>query len=99
MRKLTRTATAEDDLDEILTYLNGHSPASADRFAAAFEARCQLLPSQPNTGRARNDLAPGLRSVVVGRYVVFFLATDDDLFIVRVLHGSRNITPDMFTVP
>jgi len=99
MRKLTRTATAEQDLEEILAYLNSHSPAAADRFAADLDARCQLLPSQPNTGRARDNLVAGMRSVVVGSYLVFFLATDDDLFIVRILHGARNITRSMFAPP
>jgi toxin ParE1/3/4 len=96
MRRLTRTVTAESDLEEILEYLTTHSPPAASKFATDFEARCQLLPSQPNTGRPRDDLAPGLRSVVVGRYVAFFLVTDDDVVIVRVLHGARNIKPEMF---
>lgn len=99
MRELTRSATAEQDLEDILDYLNTHSPAAADRFAADLETRCQLLRSQPNTGRARDELASGLRSVVVGRYLVFFQSTDAEVTIVRVLHGSRNITPGMFTAP
>lgn len=99
MRKLTRTATAEQDIDDILDYLDRHSPPAADRFAADLDARCQLLTTQPNTGRARDNLVPGMRSVVVGNYLVFFLATDDDLFVVRVLHGARNVTPGMFTPP
>jgi plasmid stabilization system protein ParE len=37
--------------------------------------------------------------VVVGRYLIFFLHTDDEVTVVRVLHGSRNITPDMFAPP
>lgn len=99
MRKLTRTATAEHDLEEILGYLNSHSPTAAEKFATDFDARCQLLPSQPKTGRSRDDLVLGMRSVVVGRYVVFFLSTDDEVCIVRVLHGSRNITPELFSDP
>ena len=99
MRKLTRTATAESDLEEILDYLNTHSSAAAEKFARDFDARCQLLPTQPKTGRPRDDLASGLRSVVVGRYVVFFLPTDEELVIVRILHGSRNITPELFSAP
>jgi toxin ParE1/3/4 len=90
---------AENDLEEILDYLNALSPAAADKFAEEFDARCRLLPSQPNTGRPRDALLPGMRSVVVGRYVVFFLPTDDEVIIVRVLHGARNMTSDLFPVP
>lgn len=99
MRKLTRTATAEQDLETVLGALNAYNPATADRFAADFEARCALLPSQPHTGRDRGDLAPGLRSVVVGKHLVFFASSEDEVVIVRVLHGARNITPDMFANP
>jgi toxin ParE1/3/4 len=84
-------------LTQILAWLEEHSPAAAERFADAFEARTALLTSQPNTGRERDDLHPGLRSVVVEGYVVFFEPTNDDIIIHHVLHGSRNITPDLFT--
>src|SRR4051794_32556601 len=96
MRQLIRTDAAENDLDDILTYLSEHSQTAAERFATELEARCQLLPSQPLTGRSRDDLRVGLRSVVVGQYVVFFLATDDEIQIRRIIHGARNITPEMF---
>jgi toxin ParE1/3/4 len=47
-------------------------------------------------GRARDDLAPGLRSVVAGKYLVFFRASDAAIEVLRVIHGARDITPDMF---
>jgi plasmid stabilization system protein ParE len=31
-----------------------------------------------------------LRSVVVGYYVVFFVVTDDEVQIRRIVHGSRD---------
>lgn len=42
------------------------------------------------TGRARDELQPGLRSVVVSYYVVFFVVTDDEVQIRRIVHGSRD---------
>jgi plasmid stabilization system protein ParE len=42
------------------------------------------------TGRPRDELQPGLRSVVVEYYVVFFVVTADEVQIRRIIHGSRD---------
>jgi toxin ParE1/3/4 len=96
VRRLTRTDSAERDIEDVLTYLSEHSLPAAQRFVAELDARCRLLPSQPFTGRPRDDLLPGLRSVVVGKYLVFFVPTDDEVVVRRVIHGARDITPEMF---
>lgn len=96
MRTLSRTPLAARDVREIVDYLLEHSEPAADRFTAELEAACRLLPSQPRMGGARDDLAPGVRSVVVGKYVVFFRASDTSIEVLRVIHGARNITPEIF---
>lgn len=45
-----------------------------------------------------NELAPGLRSFPVGRYLIFYLLDSGCLRIVRVLHGARAIDA-LFTEP
>ncbi len=42
-------------------------------------------------GRARDELARGVRSFPFGRYVVFYMPLDNGIDVVRVLHGSRDI--------
>jgi toxin ParE1/3/4 len=79
MRRVVRTAAAERDLEEILEWLHDHSPTVAERLPGALEARCRLLASQPMTGRARDELRPGLRSVVVEYYVVYFMVTAEEV--------------------
>jgi toxin ParE1/3/4 len=37
-------------------------------------------------------LRPGLRTFPVGEYVIFYRIADEDVVILRVLRGSRNIT-------
>jgi toxin ParE1/3/4 len=39
---------------------------------------------------ARNQLAPGLRALPYGDYVIYYMAKPDELVIVRVLHGARD---------
>jgi toxin ParE1/3/4 len=51
----------------------------------------RMLAAQPMMGRAREELAPGVRSFPFGRYVVFYMPLDDGIDVVRVLHGARDI--------
>lgn len=42
-------------------------------------------------GRARDELAAGLRSFPIGHYVLFYERVTDGIALVRVLHGARDI--------
>ena len=78
-------------MDEILAYLEERSPAAAQRLAAAIDAQCELLSHVPLKGRPRDDLASGLRSVVVEKYLLFYRVTDAAVLVLRILHGRRDI--------
>lgn len=55
-------------------------------------ARFALLSRQPYIGRRRDeDLRPGVRSFVVGDYVIAYRVDGDNVLILRVLRGSRDI--------
>jgi toxin ParE1/3/4 len=51
----------------------------------------QLLAQHPHLERRREELAAGLRSFPMGRYLVFYRPIEDGIEIVRVLHASRDI--------
>ena len=85
---------AESDLDEIWYFLATQSSNIdvADRVIDSITARFVLLASQPYIGRRRDeDLRPGVRSVVVGDYVIAYRVDGDNVLILRVLRGSRDI--------
>jgi toxin ParE1/3/4 len=42
-------------------------------------------------GRPREDLRPGLRSIAVERYVLFYRVSAAAVEILRVLHSSRDM--------
>jgi toxin ParE1/3/4 len=42
-------------------------------------------------GRSRPELATGLRSFPVGRYVIFYVPLSKGVEIVRVFHGARDV--------
>src|SRR5262245_21954880 len=91
MLQVIRTEQAEADLEQILDYLEERSPAAAERLAAAIDERCQLLGTVPALGSPRDDIRPGLRCVVVQRYVLFYRVTEQAVEVLRILHGSRDI--------
>lgn len=49
-----------------------------------------VLADEPDIGRSCEEFAPGLRSHPVGSHVIYYLALQDELFVVRVLHGRRD---------
>jgi len=91
MLPVNRTDRAKTDLAEILDYLEERNPSAAVKLAAKVDAICRLLGQFPGMGRARDELMPGLRSVVVGSYVLFYRATQLEVQIVRILFGKRDL--------
>ncbi len=88
------SSPAESDLDEIWYYVASRSGSLeiADRLIDAIASRFALLATHPNIGRKRDlDLRPGLRSLAVGSYVIIYRVEAEDVLILRVLRGSRNI--------
>jgi toxin ParE1/3/4 len=85
------TPSANRDLADIWMFIAADNPAQADDFIDLIDAKFQNLSRQPGLGRRREELAAGLRSFPVGRYVIFYLQVQDCLQIVRILHGARDV--------
>ena len=91
MPQVTRRPLAETDILEIWDYIADDSLAAADRWVDRLDEQFRMLAAQPMMGRAREELAPGVRSFPFGRYVVFYMQLNDGIDVVRVLHGARDI--------
>jgi len=81
------------DLDNIWDYIAEESgnTVAADGVIDAIIKRFYLLNQYPRMGRARDDLRPGLRSFPAGQYVILYIIDDEDIEIVHVFHGRRDI--------
>lgn len=66
---IIRAARAEDDLIAIWLYIARDNEAAADRVLDRIEARCQQLAAYPYSGPPREDIAPGIRHLIVGEYL------------------------------
>lgn len=93
MSQVLRSPTADRDLDEIWTYIAKDNPRAADRLIDAIVQKCQLMATQPELGELRPELAPRLRSYLIGDYVVIYRPMRDGIEIVRVIHSARDIQP------
>jgi toxin ParE1/3/4 len=91
MARVTRRPQAELDILEIWDYIAEDSIVEADRWMDRLDEKLALWATQRMMGRARDELAPGIRSFPFGRYIVFFQPLADGIDVVRVLHGSRDI--------
>ena len=91
MATVLRRPRARDDLAEIWDYIADDSVEQADVFIDRLDATFHTLAGQPLMRRAREELAPGLRSFPLGRYVIFYQPPPDGVAIVRALHGARDV--------
>jgi toxin ParE1/3/4 len=85
---------ARADLDDIWLYLARESGSEtiADNQIDALTRRFYLLSEHPRVGRARDqDLGPGMRSFPCGNYVIIYDIDGEDVRMLRVVHGRRNI--------
>jgi toxin ParE1/3/4 len=89
---VVRSPEADEDLIEIWAYLaHEASDRVADNQLRDIEKACSTLKNWPYSGRKRDELLPGLRSIPVHPYIVFYRVREDAVEIVRVLHGRRDI--------
>lgn len=82
------------DLDEIWYHIASESGnvATADRQITSITSRFFLLTNHPHLGRRRDsEFGPGFRSFPVDDHVIIYRVVNDDVLILRVAHGRRDI--------
>ncbi|MER9230960.1 type II toxin-antitoxin system RelE/ParE family toxin [Mesorhizobium sp. M0622] len=88
---IIRTANAEEDLIAIWIHVAQDNEAAADRLLDRIEARWQQVATYPFSGAPREDIATGIRHLIVGEYLTLYRVSEEAIEIVRVLHGRRKI--------
>jgi toxin ParE1/3/4 len=94
-----RSAWFNGDFDlQYRWYLREAGAEIAERYLAAALATTRQLALHPGLGRERkfrHEALKGLRSFRVERpfhrHIVFYRATETELFIERVMHGTRDL--------
>jgi addiction module RelE/StbE family toxin len=89
--------SAQTDLLEAWSYIAEEDLEAADRVLDTIEEEACILATQPLMGRARPELAAGIRSWPTSTpYILFYQAEPDGIAVVRVLHHARDIRETHF---
>ena len=91
MAKLVILPAARADLIEIGDFIALDNPPRAVSFVAEIEAKIVEIGERPGSFQKRDDLHPGLRHAPHGRYLIIFIESDEEVQIVRVLQGARDL--------
>jgi toxin ParE1/3/4 len=89
-----KSPQTEIDLTSIYNFIADDSVKAADAWLGRIEATFDMLAETPLAGRARDDLAPSLRSFPVGRYIIFHTPVSDGVVVVRVMNSRQDIDAD-----
>lgn len=95
MKPLGFAPEAVNDLREIARYIAEDDPHRAIGFVEELERKADLAAAHPLSFRERADIAPGIRAIGHGRYLILFRDLDHEVRIVRVVHAARDL-PRLF---
>lgn len=91
MAKLVILPAARADLIDIGDFIALDNRPRAASFVAEIEVKILEVGERPGSFQKRDDLHKGLRHARHGRYLIFFIEVGDEVRIVRVIQGSRNL--------
>ncbi len=67
----------------------------AEKYARRIERGTERLQYFPHSGSPRPGLGDNVRIWVVRPYLMIYEVEEDVVYLLRILHGKRNITPDL----
>jgi toxin ParE1/3/4 len=92
-RVLIWAPKARRDLVDIWKYFaNAASAEVARGMLREFDRAAKRLMDYPFSGRPREDISPGLRSLLVRPHLIIYRAAGPTIEIVRVLHERRDVS-------
>ena len=94
MSAIRRRRLAREDILDIWSFIAGDNIRAADALVDQFDRAFAFLVIHPKSGRLRPDIGPGIRSFVVGKYVMFCRVASGGIDVGRVMHGVRNFSPE-----
>ncbi|NNM78288.1 type II toxin-antitoxin system RelE/ParE family toxin [Sphingomonas sp. ID1715] len=90
MKRIRRLPTAVRDLDQIWADIFVDNPAAADDLATLLIGATNRLRDYPESGTPKFGILPGLRSISVKRYRIYYRVSPEAVEIMRIVHQSRD---------
>lgn len=93
MRELpiNRSELANCEIGDMWFGIAIHNPDTASRIVQRIDAQIRLLSEFPELGPERPEVAPGMRVLVEGNYLILYRVTEETVEIVRIVHGARDL--------
>ena len=91
MSRLTIKARVRADLRSIAIYIARDNPRRAETFVEELISKINAIAQHPLRYRLRSEWMPAVRSAQHRGYHIIFVASDRDVEVVRVIHGSQDI--------
>jgi toxin ParE1/3/4 len=92
MPRIDKQALVDQDLIEIWLYtFDKWGERQADKYLDELDEATQLLAEQPMLSRERSEFSPPVRIHHHAHHLIVYLALEDGINIVRVLHESMDI--------
>ena len=91
IEKIIISDQAVADLEEIWQHIALDNPYAADKLIDAIYEKCLLFKENPEIGRNRDELLPGIRCLPIKKYLIFYRIKSKIVQIVRILSGYRDI--------
>jgi toxin ParE1/3/4 len=66
-------------------------PGAARRFRDRILDRIDVLRSFPESAQPRPEFGTGMRTIPIGRYIVFVRVAIPKVVVLRILHGARDL--------
>ena len=97
MARVQLARSAQTDLLEAWLFIAEENPDAADHVLDAIEREADVLATQPLMGRARPELAQGVRSWPTStRYILYYKVAKDGIAVPRILHHARDVQQAAF---
>lgn len=92
MPRIVKQALVDQDLVDIWLYtFDEWGEKQADKYLDDLETAIKLLAEQPLISRNCTELDPPVRIHHHGHHLIVYLALDDGISIIRVLHESMDV--------
>lgn len=74
-----------------MQYVAAERPRAATDILLKIRKACERTADWPESGKRREEIAPGVRSALVKPYVIFYRSATGQVQVLRILHGRRDI--------
>lgn len=92
MVNLLFSPKARADLDQIWQYsIDNWSELSAATYLRSIFEAAERIKHNPLLGRAREDIRPKYRSLIIGSHIIFYKFSRENVTIIRILHQKMDV--------